>query len=101
VLHEPAAHALPRRARPHGQQRDERAQEEAVLHDDEAEGRMAAPRGARDPDLALARHAPEVAAERRRLVAEAGPRFDLDDPGRLGAGERGRGADDVHVSVLS
>src|SRR5205814_109630 len=51
---------------------------------------------ARDPDLALLRHAAEVAAERRRRVAEAAPGLHADDPARLNARERGRGSNDVH-----
>src|SRR5262249_26479278 len=83
VLHERAAHALARGLGAHGEQRDEPAQEKAVLHDDEAERGRAARRPAREPDLALLRHAAEVAPERRGRVAEAAPGLDPDDPARL------------------
>ncbi len=69
---------------PHGQQRDESAEQKAVIdHHDRARHRARA--GARDPDASRARLPRQVAAKPRRPIPEPKPGLDRRDPQSLGA----------------
>ena len=87
---ERAADPLPARLGAHRQQRDEAAEQDAVSTTMIASGARA-PRP-RHPDGARPRRARQLAAERVRPIAEAPPRLDADNPGRLRARQRRRGA---------